>query len=184
MDRLPSTFTQGDTLESWTESVSDFPASGGYSLVYALAGPQLIEIESTADGDDYAFNSVQAKTSNTPWTAGIYEYQRVIYQGDTKIRTLEKGRVEILEDLALIEGEYNAASFAKQMLDACEALLLGRATKKQKALVVDGQQLEYLSPAELRVEYHKWKTAYEAERKDEARKQNSNLDDLIRVHFT
>lgn len=67
---IPTTAVAGDTL-AWTESLSDYPASSGWTLHYRLVSPASSHtFDATASGSDHAV--ALAATATAKWAAGDY----------------------------------------------------------------------------------------------------------------
>src|SRR5574343_300477 len=85
----------GDTI-GWTETLSEYPASDGWTLKYRLSGKSQIDITATADGDGYSISV--AATTSAAWQAGTYAWQAYVIKS-TDIHTVATGSVEILQSL-------------------------------------------------------------------------------------
>ena len=67
----PEQFRAGDTIK-WKRSLSDYKASESWVLKYAFRGtPGVIDITSSASGDDHLVNEVAATTA--AYSPGIYD---------------------------------------------------------------------------------------------------------------
>jgi len=157
----PKSFTAGDTV-TWTESLSDYKASDGWTLKYRLSGPAQIDLVSTPDGDDHAISITAA--GSAVYGAGVYKFQAYVEKG-TERHTILLGSLEIFQNLTALEGgaEYDARSHVRIVFDALKAAIEGRATKAQSEVVINNRSITYLSPAELRIEYVKYKKFVEEE---------------------
>lgn len=92
----PAELIAGDTIE-WKRSLSDYKASAGWTLKYALRGASNINLISTASGDDHLINILAATSAN--YTAGTYAWAAYVEKGSER-RTIDKGHLEIKADLS------------------------------------------------------------------------------------
>jgi hypothetical protein len=68
----PSAVTAGDTV-AWTRSLADYPASGGWTLSYALrSATAMIDITAGASGADHAVSVLPAVSRS--WVPGSYAW--------------------------------------------------------------------------------------------------------------
>lgn len=93
---IPTSITAGDSL-ALLLAFASYPASAGWSLVWALNGVTNQSVEFEADGD--AFAATVAATDTTTWTAGAYRWLLRATNGATVI-TLLSGALTVLPDLA------------------------------------------------------------------------------------
>lgn len=118
---MNETITAGDTLD-FTTSVSDYPASDGWSLVYKLiprTTGTAITLTSVADGDAHRLQVASSTTA--AWAPVVYSW--VAYATKAAERyTLNQGVVTVLPDPGSATS-YEARSGARQALDAVEAYL-------------------------------------------------------------
>ena len=163
LTNIPTSFRAGDTV-AWTESLSDYTTTDGWTLKFRFSGPQQIDVDSTADGAAHAI-TIDAATSGG-YIAGVYQFQRYVENTDGRRITLQTGSVEILENLTARTGVYEGRSFARRMLDAIEAVMEGRATQRQKSMSIKDRAIELLSPAELVVERYRWQRIVAQEEQD------------------
>lgn len=161
---IPATLRAGDTIE-WDESVSDYPASDGWTLAFVLTkyGQSLITIAAVADGDNYAITITAAISA--AWTSGIYSWQAYVYKeagspvAITEKYTLESGQVQILPNITQATSTTDLRSHAKKVLDAIEALLEGKATADVMSYSIAGRSISKMNPEEL----IKWRSFYKTE---------------------
>lgn len=119
----PATLRAGDTA-TWTKSLSDYPASAGWVLSYALTKTGTrITFSATASADDHLVVVTAATTA--AWVVGNYSWAaRATLAG--AVHTVATGTVEILPDIAALTGGTDARSHAAITLDALEAWIEGR----------------------------------------------------------
>lgn len=137
---IPATLYAGDSA-SWSVSLPDYPASGGWTLSYALVSPSVrIAFPSTADGDAHTVNVAAATTA--AWAAGEYHWQSYVTHTDGRRATVGAGVTTVRPNFAAQESGLDARSHCKKVLDAIEATILGKATKGQLSIEVSGIRLE------------------------------------------
>lgn len=131
----------GDTLE-FTTSLSDYPASDGWTLKHRLAprsaGTEL-DITSTADGDDHLTSVAAATTIN--WATGWYTVTTYVEKA-TERYTIERGQTEILAASTTLADGTDNRTHARKVLDAIEAVLEGRASLDQQEYAINGRSLK------------------------------------------
>lgn len=167
------------------ESISEHPATAGWTLAFALTayGKNPIIITASTSGSDYAISVLPAVTRL--WTAGKYSWQSYVYKGSgsplviSEKYTLEIGQVEILPDLTQALSTTDNRSHAKKVLDAIESLLEGKASADVTSYSIGGRSLSKMNPEEL----IKWRSFYkiEYERELEAEAIAKGLDSPRRV---
>ena len=161
----PQQIRAGDTL-TWKKTISDYPASEGWTLKYALVNStNKIVIESTADGSDHLISESSATT--LLYSAGIYKWVSYVDNADSDRYTISQGTVEILPDLATQEDGYDTRSHAKTMLDAIEDILEGAGTAKSIDIV--SKNLGGHSITRDREKLMQWRNYYKAEYTKELR---------------
>lgn len=132
---------------TWTESLSDYPASLGYVLKYTVTNASYqIAISSSASSDNPDSHTVTIASADTAtWHAGKYQYLKYVEKSGKKY-PISQGSIEIV---ASVFAANDQRSFAQRMIDAIEATMEGRATKEQTALTINGRSIQYLSLTEL-----------------------------------
>jgi len=123
----PSSLRAGDTWQWRREDLSDFPASAWTLKYYFRNAAAKFDITAAADGDLYAVSVAKATTA--PRTVGKYDWIAVVESATERFQ-VDSGRFEVLPNLAT-DAVYDARTFARKMLDAIEAALLGEATANQ-----------------------------------------------------
>lgn len=175
---IPETLRAGDTI-AWDESLSDYPASDGWTLAFALRAKDLppITITASTSGSDYAI-LITAPTSKA-YKPGIYSWQAYVSKGTspdfTEKYSIATGRIEILPNLTIVTAETDLRSHAKKVLDAIESLLEGKALSGDAmSYSIGGRSISRMSPEELITWRSFYKTEYERELQAEA--QANGLD--------
>ncbi len=117
----PTTFRAGDSA-SWSESLSDYPASAGWSLKYRLIWPSGsgVNLTATPAGDDFEINLDSANTS--AWQPGQATLVSWVEKAPAERITVGQKIVTILPDLTQAV-THDGRSANKQALDAAEAAL-------------------------------------------------------------
>lgn len=126
----PKQIIAGDTI-TWKKTLSDYPASGGYTLKYRLINSAAkYDITAAASGDDHLITITSATSSG--YAAGSYIWSSRVEKGlgQTLERyTLATGTIEISPDLADKSAAFDTRSHVKRTLDALEAAIEGRASR-------------------------------------------------------
>lgn len=92
---IPATLTAGDSY-GLVLSLSDYPATSGWSLDFAIAGASVQTWTSAADGDAHRFTLSTGDT--TALTAGTYQW-RVRATDGTNARVVQSGTLVVEADL-------------------------------------------------------------------------------------
>ena len=158
---IPATLRAGDTI-TWDETVSDYPATSGYTLAFVLYayGKNPITITASSSGADYTVSIVPA--TSRAYVPGVYTWQAYVYKASgtpetiTEKYSIAKGQVTILPDLTQASIGVDHRSHVKKVLDAIEALMEGRATSVEMSYSIGNRALSKMSPEEL----IKWRSHY------------------------
>lgn len=150
----PVVFTAGNTVK-WTKSLSDYLPADGWVLTYALVmAGKLIELTATDNGDGSHLISITAANS-VGYTAGIYHWQAYVTKG-TERYPVGSARLEIKPNFATQTTGYDNTSHVKNVLDALEATILGKASKDQMSYTINGTTVARMTPEEI----IKWQNHY------------------------
>lgn len=149
---IPDTLTAGDSL-SVTLSLSEYPASAGWVVSCALAGPTVLTATATASGDNHllALTSVQ-----TTWlTPALYQWRLRATLG-LVVETFDRGTLLVAPDLgAAAAGDLS--SYPERMLAICrtarESILAG----EMKMFMIGGRQVQMHSLADVQREEAHWR---------------------------
>lgn len=137
----PDLLFAGDTCK-WTKTISDYPSSDGWTLVYSFRGPSAFtDVTAATSGSGYAVTIPLATT--TPLQAGGYTWSaRVTKAGETY--TVGRGvlNVELAAGASLVPHEV-------KMLAAIEAVLEGRITADVQQYAIGGRQITKIPIEEL-----------------------------------
>ena len=147
---VPVSTYAGDSLDLLI-SLGDYPASDGWVLTYNFrkggdtpeAGGSEIEFASTASGTSHLFNILAATTA--AWLPGDYKGVARVALG-AKIRTVWKGPMSVLPDLAQQNDNYDTRSHAKKCLDALNDMVLGKVSRDVINTTIAGQSIGRMTP--------------------------------------
>lgn len=181
----PREIAASDSL-SWERSLTDYPASEGWTLHYALFNATAAyTIDSTADGDTHIVSVDSATTA--AWTAGRYDWTAYVTHTDGRRKSLFTGVIKITPDLSQ---PYDGRSHARKMLDAIEAVLEGRATaqeidliKAQRGIQGDDRAIERDTAALIPLR-DKYKAEVAAEERAAALVRGEKQPRNIKIRFT
>jgi hypothetical protein len=141
----PTQITAGDTL-TWQRSLSDYPASAGWVLSYALTNADgQILITATASGDDHLVSVAAATTA--AYVVGTYAWQAYVTK-TTERYMVGSGTLAVLPNLAVQGAGYDGRSWAQQQIDAIERWM----TSHDQAVAeyqIAGRAMKYWEPAKL-----------------------------------
>ena len=139
----PLSFIAGDTVK-WKKSLSDYPASDGWVLKYAIRGTAVINLTATASGADHLI-TIAAATS-AAYTAGTYKW----------IASVEKAseRYSVGEGYLTIEPNFATATTITDPLITLEADITAikaflSKNYKYASYAIAGRSLNNYSIAEL-----------------------------------
>lgn len=147
---LPDRLTPGDSYDI-VLTLSDYPASAGWSLRWTLAGPQTFDKTSTASGDAHAFTL--SATDTGVLVAGVYGSQLRVTDG-TRVRTLPgfPATVRVDDDLSkFAPGEHDGPAWWDELIKACRAQLLNTMRGGgMLSYMVSGRQVMFQSADQVR----------------------------------
>jgi hypothetical protein len=181
MADIPSTEPEiifaGETVQ-WYRSLSDYPATD-YTLKYYLTGPAAITLSAAAYNVTDHLVTVSAADSSS-WAYGQYSWASYAEKGAGA--TLERYRDRTG---TIIIKTATGKSFAKTMLDAIEAILESRATRKDLDTVAKGLGGSSVSrdPKLLMEHRKKFREEYLAELAEEDRMQGKDPGRTVRFRF-
>jgi hypothetical protein len=164
----PSEIVSGDTIQ-WKKSLSDYPASDGYTLKYSIINASnKYDITASASGDDHLI-TISAATSAS-YAPGIYTWTSYVEKGTDRY-TIGSGTIKIKPNLAAQTAGYDNRSHVKKVLDAIEALLEGKASRDAQGISIGGTAITKMAIDELL----KWRDKYRIEYQAEAARENIAL---------
>jgi hypothetical protein len=172
LTQVPDTVTAGDSV-AVTLSLSEYPATAGWVVSLALAGPTVLTATATASGASHALALTAAQTSTL--TAAIYQWRLRATLGSV-VETFDRGTLEVLSDLGqAAAGEYQ--SYAEQMLAICrtarESILAG----EMKMFQIGGRQVQMHTLQDVNREEAHW-------RRERARELRGSAFGKVSVGFT
>ncbi|WP_341790617.1 hypothetical protein [Rickettsia endosymbiont of Polydrusus tereticollis] len=151
----PTSFTVGETVQ-WQKEIVNYSPKDGWQLVYCFRNfAYRFEVKAQAENNYYVIRLSSEETSK--YKPAIYWWQSRIIKEEMQY-VLENGEFVIKPNLALLDS-YDGRSHVKQVLDALEATILGKASRDQLSYSISSRSLSRLSPTELL----KWRDVYKAE---------------------
>ena len=175
-DKEPSSATAGDTVQ-WSRSLSDYPASAGWSLKYVMRGANgSLDMVAVASGDDYLVTAVVP-------AAGDYALQGYVVKGTEK-HTICVLSFMSTPDLSAAVAGYDSRSHARRVLDAIERVIEGRATRGDQETTVDGTRLVKMTVPELLALRSRYQAEYRREQEAARLAQGRNSGRKIVTRFT
>lgn len=178
--REPETFTAGDTVR-WLKTVAGYRPEGGWGLEYAFVQAGSHKTATATDNGDGRY-LVAIAAADSDWAAGIWYWQAYVHRDGERYRVGE-GRLEVKPNFLGATAGFDARSHVKQVLDALEAMLIGKATKDQASYTINGRSLQRLSPEELIKWHSHYKRLYQQELAREQAGQGLGNGGQIRVRF-
>lgn len=158
LDSLPSELIAGDTWR-WTRDLADYPATSWTVTVYFENESNSFSAAGSPSGTTHAF-TVAASTTAALKPGRYFWRARAVGGGISE--TVENGWLDVKVDPAAA-GNSDQRSYARTLLDAVEATLLGRATSDQLMMALNGRQIQRTPLKELR----DWRTQLRQEVKGE-----------------
>lgn len=166
---------------NFTETfAADFLAQqvpSGFAVKMLFGGlTQSLEIAGAVAGETVEFTVNAAQTADL--TPGVYAYQIVAELG-TDRRLLSEGRIGVRASINA-DGGFDNRTLAEQILDAIDALLLGRATTDQQSYTIasgsGSRSLSRIPVSELTVLRKQYASIVASERR------RANGDSLFKSH--
>lgn len=173
---IPTEIRAGDTL-SFTRTLSDYPASAGWSLSYVLINASgKITLSSTPDADVHSFTVAAGDTAS--YSPGDYKFVSFIIKNTTR-HTVDQGSVTILPDL-ISETVMDGRSHAEICLANIETVLAGKATADNYSYSIAGRSLSKYSWEELIAARNYYRVEVGKEKRKASGKTQTNL---IKMRF-
>ncbi|WP_342269461.1 hypothetical protein [Rickettsia endosymbiont of Orchestes rusci] len=175
----PTSFTVGETVQ-WQKEIVNYPPKDGWQLIYCFRNFEYrFEVKAEAREVHYIIRLTSEETSK--YKPAIYWWQAKIIKEDEQ-HFIDSGEITVKPNLALLDS-YDGRSHVKQVLDALEATILGKASRDQLSYSISGRSLSRLSPTELL----KWRDIYKAEYarnlQEEQLSKGFGSSNLIKVKF-
>jgi len=168
----------GDTF-NYSVNYPDYPVSAGWACTMLMRGSLSQSIDSTADGDGFILSAAAADTAL--YTAGNCKYFIHVSKG-TERYLVEEGSVEVLADYSAAT-LYDPSSTARQIYEAVNAALLGRATKDQMSYEIAGRKIEKIPRPDLLALRSKFKSEIESEKRAERIANGLGAGNIVRLRF-
>jgi|TARA_R110000824_G_scaffold44389_1_gene129141 hypothetical protein len=182
---VPSELKLGDFWAWKNEDIGDDYSNSSYTLTYEF---NLIDgstagnftLTATADGTNYKIEVTSSTTAT--YTKGNYNWVANI------TRNSDSARIKVGEGYTDLQDNYatttaSVRSFAKQMLDAIEAVALNRASMDQSSMSIAGRSLSRMSIDELMGFRDRFNREYLQEVKQSRVKNNKGSGNNIKVRF-
>ncbi|MBK8609063.1 MAG: hypothetical protein IPL84_03750 [Chitinophagaceae bacterium] len=147
----PKVFLAGDKIE-WTESLSDYLPSAGWTLKYILINSlNRYPFNSIADGESHKVTLLNADTN--AWVSGDYLLQPYVENTDGTQELLPVRSVTIKQNI-ITATTYDFRTHAKKTLESIEAAIENRAGSEAMSLSIttrggSTKALQYLTHKEL-----------------------------------
>ncbi len=156
----PTLIVAGDTVQ-WTKSLSDYPATDGWTLSYSFQLPGSTATPITFDADpDGANYAIEVDADDTAdWAAGSYNWTSYVTNVSDERHTVERGTVQIASDPTGVPG----STHATRTLAIIEAALEARLPRGLEMYTIDGQQVQKLTHEALSRLHDKYLAAVKAE---------------------
>ena len=155
--REPRSFTAGETVK-WSKSLTDYPASEGWTLKYFLRGTgDPFDITCTVDPDDGDgfLAEISAAQSATLEPIEYLLQGRVENAGGEKYVVYERS-LSVRPNIEAATNDFDPRSVAKRIVDAIDALAEGKASRDQQSYKIADRELVRMTPKELT----DWRTYY------------------------
>jgi hypothetical protein len=178
----PGIITAGETLK-WTKSLVDYPASEGCALKYYFRGAGTgFDATAIADGDDYSITVPAATTAGM--IAGTYTWQAEVSLSGEKF-IVDSGEVTVKPGLAGVTTSttHDGRSPAKKILDAIDAMILGKASRDQQEYTIGNRALKRIPIPDLLALRTRYAQIYARERRADALRQGAPYLKNIYVRF-
>lgn len=157
----PAQIAQGDTV-SFTRQLPLYPASAGWSLLYAMRGNgQQIQFTSTANGDDHVILVAAAITET--WLPADYVLEGWAVFTDGTRNGIYKAQLKVTPDLATAPGDVPVTTHAQRMLAGIETQLEKMALNVLDMTDVEGTRIQRAK----RMELYQMRAHYLRERQGE-----------------
>jgi hypothetical protein len=177
----PKALTVGESVE-WQRYLQSYLPTDGWGLFYSFRNFKAgFDVAASPKVDHYHVSLSSKET--TLYKAGTYWWQATLTRdGSDDWHIVDEGSLLVKENLALTK-KYDGRSHVKQVLDALESTILGKASRDQMGYSIAGRSISRLSPAELL----KWRDLYKAEYAREASQERLNQGlgsgSIIKVRF-
>lgn len=156
----PTSFVSGDTI-AWTKSLTDYPATDGWTLQYAFRlenGGGKLNVTATTSGSDYA-------ASITATDSGLMQPGEWIWAAYVSLSgaryQVDSGRVTVTPNLLAIDSSVDLRSSARKAYD--NALEAWETFSKSKLVTLNGRTYTARDAADLILYVDRCKADYQSE---------------------
>lgn len=145
----PEEIIAGETVK-WTKSLTDYPATEGWTLKYRLRGTTSYDVTATSSGSDYAVTIAASTTAN--YAAGDYRMFAWVEKVGERYNLFDLPLTVKPDPIA--SSAYDPRTPAKRVLDAIDATLLGTASREEQGYSINapggsGRQINFFNRADL-----------------------------------
>lgn len=141
---IPSTLIIGDSLDVLL-TLTNYPASAGWGVNFAMAGIDTFTKDCTASGDAHALAVLSTETAIL--TAGQYRYRLRAALGAV-VETFEVGVMTLTADIGAAAAD-TLSPWEERTLTIVEAALSGTLTGEMRRYMIAGRQVETFAIGEL-----------------------------------
>jgi hypothetical protein len=139
---IPSTITAGDSV-AVTLSLSDYPATSGWAVTWALAGQNVLSVTSTVSGADHLLSLTTAQTSALE--AGVVRWSLRVTKGAIAT-TIQTGSLTVMADVAALAPGAGVSYWETLKAAAESALLTLLEGGGVQMITILGRQTMFRSP--------------------------------------
>lgn len=177
----PLEITVGESLE-WTKSLEDYPASGWELNYYFRGAGKGFNAVAVAEDDDYRVAVERAVTAEM--SAGLYAWEAWVSDGASEFM-IASGETKVLQNLktTAVTATFDNRSQAKKILDAIDALILGRVPEDVHQYAIGNRQLQHIPVEQLIPLRETYAKLYAAELRRARVRQGKTLFQTINVRF-
>lgn len=156
----PDSIVAGDSA-IWTKTLSDYPATDGWTLTYTIQtadGGEFQSFTTGTSGASFAVNVMAAITAT--WVPGKYDASAKVTSLSGEVHTVWQGQLTV--KAAMAQGT-DRRTHARRVLDNIEAVLEKKATREILNSEVSGVKLERIPVDQLLVLRDRYKIEVQRE---------------------
>lgn len=145
----PESFTAGDSV-TWLKSLSDFPPSEGWTVVYCFRGNKLSSYNATGATSGILHEVVIPSDANL--LPGVYDVNGFAVKENQRVKFFT-GKIQVFPDPFLQKAGEDTRTQNKRTLDNINAVIEGRATQEVLSSMIGDTRMDkipYKDLAELR----------------------------------
>jgi hypothetical protein len=139
LKQVPNSFTSGESV-SWQVELSLYPTAQ-WNLIYHFRGNGVgFDLEAAKVGGKFIL-SLDTETSEKS-SAGKYYFQAFVSNGTDKVK-VDQGEIRIHPNLSHLteDSTFDGSTDSEKLLEAIDAVLVGRATSDQQSYQIGTRQL-------------------------------------------